>query len=120
MSDDHERIWLEPQHATYGLEGRLWCQDDVFTGADGYENDPPPTEYVRADLAAAELAAARAEIERLRAGIQDMIDGDYPNPRDHRPLKCRHDTWYYEECKYCNDEWLQKLLSDQKSLPEAP
>lgn len=50
------------------------------------------------------------EVERLRAGIQDMLDGNYPHPRKYRPGKCPHGTPYYDECLNCDDEWLRKLL----------
>lgn len=58
-----------------------------------------------------ELLAAAAEIDRLRAGIQAMLDGDYPNPRSHRPGKCPHGQPYYEECGECNDDWLTGILN---------
>ena len=67
---DHERIWLEPgcDGNSFAGEGRTWCQDNVY--------DPCPdcgaeaTEYVRADLSAAELTRLRAEVERLRSALK--------------------------------------------------
>ncbi len=52
-------------------------------------------------------------IERLRSGIQAMLDGDYPHPRSYRSapgMQCPHGIIYYEECSQCNDAWLQGLL----------
>lgn len=51
---DHERIWLQPECCADPGSGRLWCQDNVFSGEcdDGHE----PTEYVRADLSARPLS----------------------------------------------------------------
>lgn len=54
---------------------------------------------------------ARAEITRLRAGIQAMLDGNYPNPRSYRPGKCPHGLAYYEACENCAYEWLAGLLN---------
>jgi hypothetical protein len=51
-----------------------------------------------------------AEIERLRAGIRAMLDGDYPHPRSYRPARCPHDTACFDECGQCNDEYLTELL----------
>ncbi len=55
----------------------------------------------------------RAEIERLRKGIQDYLDGNYPHPRSYRggDMKCPHERYYYEECESCNDEYFAKLLA---------
>lgn len=55
-----------------------------------------------------------AEIERLRKGIQDMLDGNYPHPRTYRSspgMECPHGIPYYQDCGACNDAWLQGLLS---------
>jgi hypothetical protein len=60
---DHERIWLQNANDA-GSEGRLWCQDKVWPDD---SEDGEPTEYVRADL----LAAAEAEIERLRGQLEN-------------------------------------------------
>lgn len=51
-----------------------------------------------------------AEIQRLRAGIQAMLDGNYPHPRSYRPGNCPHGHLYYEECVACNAAWLTALL----------
>ena len=63
---DHERIWLEPR-GDYA-DDRSWCQHDVWTTEPEYEGQPP-TEYVRADIAA-------AEIERLQARVAEL-EGDF-------------------------------------------
>lgn len=53
------------------------------------------------------------ELERLRAGIQAMLDGNYPHPRKYRPGKCPHGTPYYDECTRCDGEWLRGLLNPE-------
>jgi hypothetical protein len=49
MGSDPERIYLEPGEGATET-GRLWCEDDVWDGDPDYADDPPATEYVRADL----------------------------------------------------------------------
>lgn len=56
------------------------------------------------------------ETERLRSGIQDVLDGNYPNPRAHRPGQCAHGVWYYDTCENCIDEWLQALIGPVKDI----
>ena len=56
-----------------------------------------------------------AEIQRLRAGIQAILDGDYPNPRDHRPGKCEHGIYYWEPCEQCLDSALLAILNGAAS-----
>lgn len=60
---DHERIWLEPRTPDdcYGSDGRTWCQDNVWPE---HEGQPEPTEYVRADIAASELATLRESLAK--------------------------------------------------------
>ena len=53
---------------------------------------------------------AVAEAERLRNGIKRFLDGDYPNPSDHRPNKCSHERYWYEGCEQCADAFMQHLL----------
>lgn len=59
---------------------------------------------------AQDLAGYKAEVERLRKGIRDFLDGNYPNPRKHRPDKCGHGIYYYDQCEQCNDDYFVKLL----------
>lgn len=61
---------------------------------------------------------AADEIARLRRGIQDMLDGNYPHPRAHRPGRCPHGVWFYEECPACTDEALQAILTPPPAEPE--
>ncbi len=63
---DHERIWLEPDIT--GSDERLWCQDDVWTADAAEWGGVLPTEYIRADLHAAAVEAARVE-ERERIAV---------------------------------------------------
>lgn len=61
--------------------------------------------------------ALALEITRLRAGIQAMLDGDYPHPRAYRSepgMRCPHGTLYHDNCEQCNDEWLAGLLDGSK------
>lgn len=47
---DYPVIYLQAEtDADYAGEGRLWCQDDVWSGE---SENSPPTKYVRADIAA--------------------------------------------------------------------
>ena len=66
---DHERIWLQHPDDAGPHEGRLWCEDNPWDDAD---ENKPPTEYVRADIAVAQLATAR----RLLATIPRELWGD--------------------------------------------
>lgn len=52
---------------------------------------------------------------RLRGIIQNVLDGNYPNPRDHRPSTCKHGTGYYDACEQCLDEYLSAALADEPS-----
>lgn len=60
MTDEHERIWLEPQCCVDPGEGRAWCQDDVWPIGD-CDSHAPGVEFIRADLHAAAIEAARRE-----------------------------------------------------------
>jgi len=51
------------------------------------------------------------ECERLRKGIADFLSGDYPNPRQSRPLPCKHGTEYWQECPQCDAEYLSGLIA---------
>jgi hypothetical protein len=50
------------------------------------------------------------EVNRLRHGIQNILDGNYPHPRTYRPHSCPHGVAYWEECEQCNSDALSKLL----------
>jgi hypothetical protein len=65
-----------------------------------------------------EREKAKAEAARLRAAIQAVIDGDYPNPRDHRPGQCKHGREYYEDCGSCVDEFLTAALATEGVDPK--
>lgn len=55
-------------------------------------------------------ASAQERLEELQHKIQMFLDGDYPNPRLHRPGQCEHKIWYWESCESCNDAWLKSAL----------
>ena len=97
---DHERIWLSPRCPLCCGEDRTWCKDNVWSeGCDPTECTAMPTEYVRADVAAAEVEALRdlnvalqldvakveADAREFRARVVELEDaldkiasGDYP------------------------------------------
>jgi hypothetical protein len=61
-------------------------------------------------------AYAEKEPERLRKGIQDYLDGNYPHARKLRAeqgphAKCSHGRPYWEACDSCIDEHFTKLLA---------
>lgn len=63
---------------------------------------------------ASDVNKAADETERLRSGVQAMLDGNYPHPRTYRStpgMSCPHGQPYYEECEQCNEDWLWGLLS---------
>jgi len=54
------------------------------------------------------------EIERLRKGIQDYLDGNYPHSRSYRPDACPHGLlWFNGDCDQCIEEHFRKLLDHQ-------
>jgi len=55
---------------------------------------------------------AADEIERLRKGIQDYLDGNYEHPRNHRPDlgECKHGIPWYAECACCDCDHFTALL----------
>lgn len=55
--------------------------------------------------AAEEVSRLRAELARLRAGIEAFLRGDYPNPGRG---KCKHGQC--GDCGNCADEWFEELL----------
>lgn len=70
---DHERIWLEPAPGDPHT-GRQWCRDDVWTAMAADYDGATPTEYIRADLVAAHVAAARREgIEAALAAARKVL-----------------------------------------------
>ncbi|WP_407529252.1 hypothetical protein [Methylobacterium oryzisoli] len=54
---------------------------------------------------------ARAEVERLREGVQAYLDGNYDHPRRHRPTECKHGIYYTDACENCVDEHFAALLT---------
>jgi hypothetical protein len=53
---------------------------------------------------------AIAEIERLRAGIQAFLDGDY-EPKVKKIDKCPHGVYGYDACEACIEQHFYRLLS---------
>lgn len=65
---------------------------------------------------AGNIEEAAAEIERLRKGIQDYLDGNYDHPRKYRAqgpqTKCPHGKLYWDACDGCIDDYFTKLLAN--------
>ena len=64
------------------------------------------------------IEQANAEIERLRAGIQAFLDGDY-EPRVRKLDKCPHGLYGYEACEGCIADWFSKLLANQQQMDKG-
>ena len=58
--------------------------------------------------------SAETRLALLQEGLEKYLRGDYPNPRDHRPGKCEHGVYYWEQCETCNDAFLQSILDRSK------
>lgn len=56
------------------------------------------------------LDEAAAEIELLRKGIRDYLNGDY-EPRIRKTERCEHEVYGYEVCEACTDAYFTKLLN---------
>jgi hypothetical protein len=76
LATNHERIWLQPLCC---VDERCWCDQPQDCGDAGCEL--PAIEYVRADIAAAEIEKLRAENQALKHG------GDAENERLREALK---------------------------------
>ena len=48
--------------------------------------------------------------EQLQAAITNFREGNYPNPRSHRPNPCLHGTQYWQECESCSIEYWDSVL----------
>ena len=60
-----------------------------------------------------EIDALRKEIERLRKGIQDYIEGGAPDRGiRHKVETCRHGKFGWEACEACIDAYFEALLRD--------
>lgn len=87
---------LSAQRSTLG-EGRA---SDIRAWADRYPGDPE-----------ALSDALIVEIERLRKGIQNYLDGDYEPKIIGKVNKCPHGKFKWEACENCIDEHFTKLLT---------
>lgn len=77
LTEDPDVIYLEPGEGD-PYTGRMWCEDDVWSGDEAYED--ASTKYIRADVADCALAEARELIE----GRMD----DHWNAIDWEPCSC--------------------------------
>ena len=58
-----------------------------------------------------QLEASDATVKKLRQGINDYLQGDYPCPGSE---ECPHGLYRWEECSECDDAHFSKLLKDTK------
>lgn len=68
--EEHERIFLEPPCCADAEVGQQWCQDDVWSY--NCEHGKKPTEYLRADIVASQLAAKDARVIELEARVKEL------------------------------------------------
>lgn len=59
------------------------------------------------------IAGQHAEIDRLRKGIQDYLDGNYGRSKHFKSKhdKCPHGLFSWEACENCIDEHFTALLA---------
>jgi hypothetical protein len=71
MSDEPQRIWLQPRSCVDEGEGRQWCEDNVWPMDDG---DAQGVEYVRADLTRTEPSTVTDEglVERVARAVHEQ------------------------------------------------
>lgn len=119
---DHEIIYLEPKADDgYGSEGRLWCQDDVWTVEDG----GPGVKFIRADIADARLSSARSEGARAHEKMQWLLDDcrvhrDANTPNETRPfalMKLREREAAILDCLKCFDPSFAAKVSMEAGAP---
>lgn len=66
--------------------------------------------------------AAQEALRIAQEAITKFLDGDYENPRRHRPGQCAHGIWYWQACENCADAHFEAaknaidaaLTGDQK------
>jgi len=81
--------------------------------AGGCARDQTTTQYC------AEAAQMAAEVERLRAALQNIVDGDVPRPvgkryradgQESKNDQCIHGEWMYDECWGCTSDLARAAL----------
>lgn len=64
---------------------------------------------------AGNIEEGAAEIERLRKGIQDYLDGNYGfDYRGSKTMQCPHGAYRHEICGQCTDEHFSQLIGRQQ------
>lgn len=87
------------------------CVKHAITTANNDDISEPMTEKRMRHVARVEyMEQAIAEIERLRKGIQNYLDGDW-EPKVAKMDKCPHGLYGYEDCVNCIDVHFQRLLA---------
>lgn len=96
---EHERIWLEPICHDGSGEGRLWCQDRL-DDCQEIGCEAKAVEFIRADIAAAEITRLTEELARTERN-RDMWKGQCERQAE----KLR--AW---------QEWLGRIDADPENL----
>ena len=89
---------------------------------DGWGTQVVNTASLEAEIArlTAEVDGLKAENERLRAGIQKLLDEGAPRTvaepyaddgKPHKGDRCPHGCYTWERCDACTDEYLAGLLA---------
>ncbi len=93
----------EPMTLIDRLQNPAWC----------HSNTPFESPQLETLQTVGDMREAADEIERLRKGIQDYLDGNYVNPRSFRGDggKCAHGIWWYSECVTCDGDHFATLLT---------
>ena len=106
----NERLWCT---ACGTVTGNMIC--DCNRWPDGHEMKREPNFVNYADEMQKTAHEQAQEIERLRKGIRDYLDGNYESPRAgrvHGPqTKCRHGMFYWDACENCIDDHFARLLT---------
>jgi hypothetical protein len=69
----------------------------------------------REEFLTTRLAERSAEMERLRTGIQDYLDGNYGRDQHFKTKhdKCPHNLFGWETCENCIDAYFTALLKNE-------
>ncbi len=56
--------------------------------------------------------ADKADAERYKQALQNILDCNYQSPRTDRGKQCAHDKYYWEDCTSCIDDYIQSVLNE--------
>lgn len=57
----------------------------------------------------AEKAAESVKVPDYKQALQNILDGNYPQPP--RNGKCKHERFSWEECTVCIDDYIESVLA---------